>query len=108
MMLTLLNNDERKESYLVIVLQADNLKRMRRADPVTIESVACGGVLPTAKYPDKLMMLVAYEEEEVELYRVAKEGSLGDLLTFLRRGYRYDRDVDGTHRAFSINERKSK
>lgn len=103
MMTTLVNNDERQESYLIVVLQPDNLERMKKSDPVTLETVATGGILPTARYPDKLMMLVAYEEDEVGLYKAAQTGNFADLLQFLRRGYKFNRDVDGTHRAFKIN-----
>ena len=105
MMVTMVDNDESKETYLVLVLQPDNLKRMRRSDPVTIETTLTGGVLPVAKYPDRLMMLVAYEEDEVELYKIAQSGDFGAMLTFLRRGYKFDRDIDGTHRAFSLTKK---
>jgi hypothetical protein len=103
MMATLINNDERRESYLVIVIQPDNLARMQKSDPITLETQALGGVLPEAKYPDRLAVLVAYEEDEVALYKAAQTGDFGDILRLLHRGYKFKRDEDGTHRAFSIN-----
>lgn len=103
MMATLVNNDERKESYLIVVIEPDNLARMRKHDPITLETVASGGILGTAKYPERLMMLVAYEEDEVALWKAAQTGTLGDLIKLLRRGYKFNRDVDGTERSFSVN-----
>jgi hypothetical protein len=103
MMATLVNNDERQESYILVVIQPDNLERMRKADPITLESVALGGILPTAKYPEKLGVLIAYEEDEVALYKAAQSGNFADMIRFVHRGYRFNRDEDGTQRAFSIN-----
>jgi hypothetical protein len=103
MMATLVNNDERQESYLIVVLQPDNLARMRKSDPITLETTALGGILPTAKYPEKLALLVAYEEDEVALYRAAQTGNLADILQLVNRGYKFKRDDDGTERCFSIN-----
>lgn len=103
MMATLVNDYDRKASYLVVVLQPDNMERMRKADPVSLESVALGGILPTPAFPDKLGVVIAYEEDEVGLYKAAQTGNLADLLRFIQRGYHFNRDIDGTHRAFSIN-----
>jgi DNA-directed RNA polymerase subunit H (RpoH/RPB5) len=103
MMATLINNDDSHESYIVIVIQPDNLARMQKSDPITLESEALGGLLPEVKYPARLALMIAYEEDEVALYKAAQTGDFGDILRLLRRGYKFNRDVDGTHRAFSIN-----
>lgn len=106
MMTTLINNDEREESYFVVVIQPDNLARMRKHDPITLETQASGGILPVPKYPERLMVLIAYEEDEVALYKAAQTGDFRDLLELLRRGYRFNRDEDGTQRAFSITNKR--
>jgi hypothetical protein len=103
MIATLVNHDELRTSYLVVVIQPDNLKRMRKADPVTLETVAMHGILPVAKYPDRLAVLIAYEEDEEEVYRVATSGSFAEMSKYLTRGYKFLRDDDGTERAFSLN-----
>jgi hypothetical protein len=104
MMTTLVNDDERQESYLLVIIEPDNLKRMRKADPITLETVAMHGVLPTVKYPERLAVLIAYEEDEVALYKAAQTGSFADMLQFVSRGYKFNRDEDGAWRAFSINK----
>jgi hypothetical protein len=105
MILAQLDIDDLQATVLVVVIEADNLARMRKADPVTLESIAQGGLLKPIKYPSKFSLLIAYEEDEVELYKLAQKGGIG-LIEWLRRGYRFDKSKgDGTENAFSLTRR---
>jgi len=107
MIASLVNNDEKQESYLVIAIQPDNLERMRKADPITLESKSMGGILPEVKYPARLAVLIAYEEDEVELWKLGQAGNLWPMIQYLTRGYHFNRDEDGTDRAFSISKNQA-
>jgi hypothetical protein len=98
MVMAMLDIDERKQTVLVIVIEKDNLDRMAKADPITLESVKKGGMLPVPKYPSDFSILIAYEEDDAELYRMAKDGR--NLLYWLERGRKWKPDVDGRSKGF--------
>ena len=101
MIATVINHDDSRESIIIVVLEPDNLDRMRRADPVTLETKLSDGVLDAVKYPDRLRLLIAYEENDVELWKQARSGG---LLHYLLRGVKWLRDLDGSDKAFSITK----
>ena len=89
-------------TVLVVVIEKENFDRMQKADPITLESRQQGGkVMPMIRYPENLSILIAYEEDQPELYRIAQAGDLGKLLTFLERNREWKPEVDGqvTHLA---------
>jgi len=102
MLMTLVDNDQDKTSYLVIVLEKDNLERMRHADPMTLETRARGGRLPVAKYPEALRILVGYEEDEETLWKMGQRGNFGEMIEYLTRGWEFRQGIDGTEHAFSL------
>lgn len=102
MIFSMLNNDEKRESIIILVIERENLERMRRADPITVESPQRGGIMQTPKYPEQLSMLVAYEGDDTELYRRVGTGNLLELLGWLKRGWRFDPERDGKDNAFSL------
>jgi hypothetical protein len=102
MVCSLINNDASQESFLIVVIQPQNLERMRKADPITLEPDRLGGLLPTVKYPARLRVLIAYEEDEVEVYRL---GNLGfeQLFKYLLRGFKWKPEhEDGPENAFKL------
>jgi hypothetical protein len=99
----MVNDPEKRESILVIVIEQDNLERMREADPITLETKLSGGVLPVPEYPDRLRILIAYEEDDVKLWQLARSNNLGDLLHYLARGWKFKRGLDGTEHSFKLN-----
>ncbi len=101
MIATLINNDANQESILVIVIESANLERMKRADPITLETTPLKGLLPVPKYPERFGVMIAYEEDEVELY---KHAAAGTILGYIGRGFKFNRDLDGTERAFSMTQ----
>ena len=105
MIVSMVNIDSLGESVLVVVIERDNLERMKSADPISLESVNRDGMLPVPKYPQKMSVLVGYEEDEVELYRRARETSPIDLLRWLERGRKFMDGVDGKEHSFKITER---
>lgn len=105
MMIGMMDIDELSQSILFIVLERDNLERMKKADPVTLESIRKGGLLQPIMYPRNFSILIAYEEDDAELYRRAK----GDKLEFLRwleRNRIFDPNVDGKENAFRVRREK--
>lgn len=87
--------DLKDESILLIVIERDNLERIRNADPISLESKNRGGMMPVPKHPEAFSLLIAYEDDQVELYRRVREGSASDLLRWLERGRKFIPGVDG-------------
>lgn len=101
MLVSMMNFDAEKRSVLVIVIESDNFKRMQKADPITLESLPAGGVLPSPGYPQNFSVLVGYEEDEVALYRLARQGA-GEFVRYLERGRTWDESTDGKKNTFRI------
>jgi len=101
----MLNLDKMARSILIVVLEDNNLDRMKKADAVTLESILNGGVLPPPRYPLNLNVLIAYEPDEVELYK-RSQGDPWELLEWLERGREFIKGVDGTENSFSMNQGK--
>jgi hypothetical protein len=92
-------------TILVMIIEKDNLDRMRVGDPITLESRAMGGhVMPKVRYPENLSLLVAYEEDDVELYKLARNGDMLALLRYLERGRTWKPDVDGKKNMFHLHK----
>jgi hypothetical protein len=100
---TMLNDHSARESILILVLEPENLKRMQAADPMTVETKTNHGILDTPAYPDKLRVMIAYEEDDVSLWQLGRGGSIGDMLRYLTRGWKFTKE-DGTHQAFKLND----
>lgn len=102
MIFSMLNDDEKRESIIILVIERENLERMRRADPATLESPQRGGIMQTPKYPEQLSILVAYEGDDAELYRRIRAENLAELLRWLERGRQFDPERDGKENAFTV------
>ena len=101
MMIGMMDIDELSQSILFIVLERDNVERMRKADSVTLESICKGGLLQPIMYPRNFSIFVAIEEDQDELYRRAR----GDRLEFLRwleRNRVFIPSVDGKENTFRV------
>jgi DNA-directed RNA polymerase subunit H (RpoH/RPB5) len=96
MIVTVINVPEKQETLLLVVIEKENLERMKQADPITIESAIRGGkILKTVEYPKSLTILIAYEEDDARLYSIARSGDLVELLRYLERGRKFNPEVDG-------------
>jgi hypothetical protein len=104
MICAMLNLDELQRSILFVAIEKENMDRMKQADPITLESIRNGGVLGEPKYPHDFNILIAYEEDEVELYKIAKTGNPALILQFLERGRVFDKNVDGKVHAIKLNK----
>jgi hypothetical protein len=94
-------------TVLVIVMEKDNLDRMRRADPITLESRSMGGhVMPKIRHPENLSLLIAYEEDDVALYRLARSGDMLGLLHYLERGRTWKPEVDGKENIIDLGAKR--
>jgi hypothetical protein len=94
-------------TVLVLVIEKDNLDRMRKADPITLESRERGGMMPKIRYPENMSMLIAYEEDDAELYKVAKTGNPIEILKFLERNRTWQANVDGKENAFTLQKKRT-
>ena len=83
-----IEDNQNKESLLVIVIEADNLDRMKKSDPVTLKSVQMGGLLKTVGQPARFRVLVAYEQDSGPLYEFLQKQDQGGLMQYLLRGYK--------------------
>jgi hypothetical protein len=101
MIYAMLNIDATKESIIIVVIEPENLRRMDRADPISIESANRGGLMKVPKYPEALSLLIAYERDD-ELYRLVRDGDLVELLRWLERGRQFIRGLDGKENSFKI------
>jgi len=97
MICTMIDVEKINQTFLIVIIEPSNFERMRKADPITLEAVARGGALPTPKFPTNMSMIVAYEEDDVELYRLCRSGTatLGELITYLERGRTWQKAADG-------------
>ena len=92
-----IDNDEHRESTLLVVLEKPNVERMGEGDPVTLNSCSFGGYIRRVKDPEALQLIVCYEPDSAKLHAVASVGGTGDLLRYLMRGYKFDESKgDGT------------
>ena len=96
-----------QRSILVIVIEPDNLERMKTGDPATLEAISQGGMLQAPTFPQAFGVLVAYEQDDAELYRKAKGNPL-EMLRWLERGRKFIKGVDGKENAFVINKNRYK
>lgn len=97
----MINLDGLQQSILLVVIEHDNFDRMKKADPITLESTQAGGLLPPPSYPLNLSLLIAYEEDQDDLYRRAKKNA-AEMLKWLERGRVFIKGVDGKSEAFRI------
>jgi hypothetical protein len=86
-------------SVLVVVIEADNLERMKKADPITLESFLQGGGLKPPMFPLNMSVLIAYEDDQPKLYELAREGHTPEgtkaLFDYLERGRVFIEGKDG-------------
>jgi hypothetical protein len=96
----MVNMPNEQRSVLLIVLEKDNLERMKTADPVTLESRQQGGGLPPPKYPTNFSILIGYDEDQDTLYAMAKaagktQEGMVEFFKYLERGRKFIEGVDG-------------
>jgi len=95
MLLIPVNNHEVKSTIMIIIIQPDNFERMKVGDPLTFQSASLGGLLPTIAYPNRLYMVIAYEEDLSKVYELSGDGKYAELMNYLHRGYSYVSGLDG-------------
>lgn len=95
MIAAMVNIPELRKSVLVVVIEPDNLERMKTGDPATLESISQGGIMAPPLYPLNLSTLVAYEPDTAELYIKAQCPAL-DFLRWLERGRQWIPGKDGS------------
>jgi hypothetical protein len=103
MLAAMLNNEQRRRSILVIVIEAENLARMQKADPITLQSTLQGGALPVPRYPLDFSILIAYESDTRPILEMArKPGNGDDIIAYLERNRVFIKGKDGTENTYRI------
>jgi hypothetical protein len=92
MILLQADNEKDKSSFLVLVIEPDNLERMKTADPITLRPQSVGGFIQPIKYPANFGVLVAFESDVARLYELRNDA--GALVEYLSRGYKFN-SLDG-------------
>lgn len=97
---------EKQRTVYCIVLEKDNLDRMREGDPATLESRISGGLLPTPRFPGNFCILMAYLEDTREFYEIAHKtkSSPLDLLRYLEKNRQWRPEVDGVENSTSLKD----
>lgn len=85
--------DTAHETIIIIILERENLARMKAADPVTLEPVQYGGVLQKIGHPHSVRIVIAYEDPADSVYEIARTGDGQRLFEYVMRGYKYVTDL---------------
>jgi hypothetical protein len=106
MILVYVDIPEKQRTVLCIVLEKDNLDRMREGDPVTLESPDAGGLLRRPRFPEGLSILVAYLEDSAEFYEIADKnvGNPRALLRYLEKKRQWRPEVDGVANSTNLKD----
>lgn len=75
---------------LVIILEAENLKRMREGDPLDFQPHVLGNHFNMHRSIRDLTIIVAYEEDLKPIMQFQKVNDLVGLMTYLERGRRHE------------------
>jgi hypothetical protein len=101
MIAAMLNIKELQTSVLIVVIEPENLERMKTGDPCTLESLSQGGILAPPLFPLNLSTLIAYEPDTTELY-IKAQGPALNFLQWLERGRRFIEGKDGSKNSLNI------
>src|SRR3974390_1432810 len=96
MMITaMLDSDEKRESILFVVLEPPTIKRLEEGVVTMILSEREGGNLgiPAPKYPRALSLVIGYEPDDLEAFRMAR-GDTKELQEWLLGGGKFIEGVD--------------
>ena len=90
MILLPIESPDHSEDALIVVLEADNLERLKQADPAEIH------LRQTGKRLVNPSVLICYEAESPELTAVLQSGNLKKIIAHLQRGWKF-RPEKGDH-----------
>jgi hypothetical protein len=77
---------ERGPVVLVLILEKENLDRMRQADPFDVHLSAYRRHMPVERAIKQLDIVIAYEEDVNKLLEFKNRDDIGGLLRWLERG----------------------
>jgi hypothetical protein len=107
MIAAMLNIKELQQSILIVVIEPENLERMKTGDPATLESIAKGGILVPPLFPLNFSTLLAYEPDTAELY-IKAQGPPLEFLQWLERGRVFIPGKDGVENSKVIRRGDAK
>lgn len=85
MLILPIETEDHSHDALIIVLEKDNLDRMKQADPAEVDLRKSGKTLVNP------VVMVCYEEEQAKLTMV-HQGNLEAIIKHLQRGWRFSPD----------------
>jgi hypothetical protein len=80
------NHPERGPVVVVMILEKENLDRMKEADPFDLKFSVYGNVMNIHHPISKLDLVIAYEEQFDKVMDFKKTNDILGLLTWLERG----------------------
>ena len=92
MLLIPINTEE--STLILVVLEKDNLDRMKQADPITMSYSDIKDMVDI-RHPNNYHLVVAYEENTEYLISLIKDGKISVALKYLNRGYNFIPGIDG-------------
>lgn len=81
------------KSLLVVIIEPENLDRMKQGDPITLNT-AEGGFIKGLN-PNNTELVIAYTDDPAPLYEMAKKSDLKGILAHISKGYKFHPGVDG-------------
>lgn len=88
-----MNDNVEGRSILYVVIEENNLGRMKEGDPITLPTAEFGSVMKDVRYPANLGIVICYEPDKALLQALVKAGDLSTLVDHLTRNLAYD-DAD--------------
>jgi len=92
------------KTLLVVIIETDNLERMKLADPITLNSVQQGGVV-NIRHPHNCEILIAYEEDTSFIMALGKNNDFEGVYKYLIRGFQFKPEIDGDVHIQSLSAR---
>ncbi len=74
---------------LVLILEAENLTRMRQGDPFDLKLKTIPG-FPIDRRIQQLDLVIAYEEDIGKIIDFKEKGDIAGLMTWLERGRKHE------------------
>jgi hypothetical protein len=77
---------DRGPTVLVVVLEKENMDRMRVGDPLDVQFTKYKGRLPIDVPLRNVDLVIAYEEDLTTIMKFQKEQNLAGLMRYIERG----------------------
>lgn len=83
------SHEERGPLVVFVVLEKENLERMRKGDPCDLQFTNYKAFLPVEQPISQLDLVIAYEEDKNSLMKFKAANDIAGLLKWLERGRKH-------------------